>query len=322
MSTIKNSPRATLQQKLRGLGIGGIITSSTFLFGPPVLATGLLKVFIPTKKLDEVAIKLTNQWLSINNWLIDHALPEIEWQITLPHDLSLKGRYLLLCNHQSWVDTTVMQYIGLTRMPLARFFTKWELIFIPFLGLAFKILGFPMMKRHSPDAIAKNPALKKQDLDEAKRACNQLRSQPYTLLNYLEGTRFSPIKHAKQQSPFKYLLKPKSGGIALALNILGHEIDSLIDMTIVYPDGIPSYSDFWTGRVKRIGVDLREVKIPDWVLAGNYEDDNAFKEQFQNWIGQLWKDKDQQIDNMLKNFSGTNTSLSPSMPSLTNNNTA
>lgn len=322
MSTIKNSARSTLQQKLRGLGIGSIITSSTFLFGPPVLATGLLKVFIPTKKLDEAAIKLTNEWLAVNNWLIDHALPEIEWQVTLPPDLSLNGRYLLLCNHQSWVDTTVMQYIGLTRMPLARFFTKWELIFIPFLGLAFKILGFPMMKRHSAEAIAKNPELKKQDLEEAKRACSQLQSQPYTLLNYIEGTRFTPFKQAQQGSPYQHLLKPKSGGIALALNILGNEIDKLIDMTIVYPDGIPTYQDFWTGRVKRIGVDLREIDIPDWVLQGNYEEDAAFKEKFQVWIGELWQQKDQLIGHMLKNFSGKNEPLSPSIPSLADKNTA
>jgi 1-acyl-sn-glycerol-3-phosphate acyltransferase len=322
MSNSKSRPPATWQQKLKGLGIGGLITSSTFLFGPPVLATGLLKVVIPSRKLDSVAIGLTNQWLAFNNWLIDHALPEIEWQVTLPPNLSLEGRYLLLCNHQSWVDTTVMQYIGLTRMPLARFFTKWELIFIPFLGLAFKILGFPMMKRHSAAAIAKNPALKKQDLEEAKRACSQLQSQPYTLLNYLEGTRFTPTKHANQKSPFKHLLKPKSGGVALALNILGGEIDRLIDMTIVYPDGIPSYPDFWTGQVKRIGVDLREISIPDWVLNGNYEEDAEFKEQFQIWIGQIWQDKDALIEQMLKNFAGKNSPLAPSIPSLTHKDNA
>ena len=36
-------------------------------------------------------------------------------------DLSMQGRYLMTCNHQSWVDTTVNQYFGLTRMPLTRF---------------------------------------------------------------------------------------------------------------------------------------------------------------------------------------------------------
>jgi 1-acyl-sn-glycerol-3-phosphate acyltransferase len=55
-------------------------------------------------------------------------------------------------------------------------------------GQAFKILGFPMMKRHSKSEIAKNPALKHRDILEARKSCEQLLSQPFTLLNYVEGT--------------------------------------------------------------------------------------------------------------------------------------
>lgn len=303
-------------EKLRGLTMAGAITSNTFLHGPPVLMLGLLKTIVPSRKIDEMAIGLTNSWLAVNNWLIDHALPPIEWQITLPTELSLNGRYLLMCNHQSWVDTTVMQYVGLTRMPLTRFFTKWELIFIPFLGLAFKILGFPMMKRHSKQAIAKDPALKQQDLAEAKRACANLQSLPYTLLNYLEGTRFTASKRQQQQSPYQYLLKPKTGGIALALQILGKEIDALMDMTIVYPDGIPTYGDFWMGRVRRIAVDIRKIELPDWVLAGDYEEDLAYRARFQEWVGQLWQDKDQRIAQMLQRFAGKPQSLNPDLAGL------
>ena len=305
-----------IAEKVRGLTIAAAITSSTFVHGPPVLALGLLKTVIPSKKIDEMAIRLTNNWLGINSWLIDNVLPEIDWQITLPTDLSLQGKYLLMCNHQSWVDTTVMQYVGLPRMPLTRFFTKWELIFIPFLGLAFKILGFPMMKRHSKEAIAKNPALKQQDLDEARRSCANLQSQPYTLLNYLEGTRFTPEKHAAQKSSYTHLLMPKTGGLALALQILGKEIDSLMDMTIVYPDGAPSYTDFWTGRVRRIGVDIRQIELPDWILAGNYEEDAEFRTHFQAWVTELWQAKDQRIEQMLQGFNNAKRSLNPDMVSL------
>ncbi len=314
-------PNKKIAEKVRGLTVAAAITSSTFLHGPPVLTLGLLKTIIPSRKIDEMAIGLTNSWLGVNSWLIDHVLPEIDWQITLPTNLSLQGRYLLMCNHQSWVDTTVMQYVGLPRMPLTRFFTKWELIFIPFLGLAFKILGFPMMKRHSKEAIAKNPALKQQDLIEAKRSCANLQSQPYTLLNYLEGTRFTPKKHAEQKSTYQHLLMPKTGGLALALQILGKEIDSLMDMTIVYPDGIPTYGDFWTGRVRRIGVDIREVNLPDWVLGGDYEEDLEYRARFQAWVTQLWQDKDQRIEHMLQGFKDRKESLNPDMATLTHQST-
>ncbi len=289
-----------LKKITKGLTVGTVITGSTFFHGPPVLALGLTKLFKQSSKVDEANIQITNSWLSVNNWLIDHVLPNTQWDISIDENLqlSMQGRYLMTCNHQSWVDTTVNQYFGLTRMPLTRFFTKWELIFIPFVGQAFKILGFPMMKRHSKAQIEKKPALKDRDMQEARKACQQLLSQPFTLLNYLEGTRFTKEKHDQQQSPYQHLLKPKAGGLALALNILGDQIDALVDMTIVYPDGVPGYSEFWLGEVPRIAVNLRKIHIPDWVLGGNYEDDAKYRERFQQWVHELWLEKDQLIESI------------------------
>lgn len=299
MSTAPNKQSA-LKKITRGLTVGTVITGSTFFHGPPVLALGLTKLFKKSSKVDETNIQITNSWLSVNNWLIDHVLPNLKWDITIDEglDLSMQGRYLMTCNHQSWVDTTVNQYFGLTCMPLTRFFTKWELIFIPFVGQAFKILGFPMMKRHTKEQIAKNPELKDRDMMEARKACEQLLSQPFTLLNYLEGTRFTQEKHDQQNSPYKHLLKPKAGGLALALNILGDKIDALVDMTIVYPDGVPGYGDFWLGDVSQIAVNLRKIEIPAWVLGGNYEDDPVYRERFQQWVHELWTEKDQLIEQM------------------------
>ncbi|TNL53669.1 acyltransferase [Acinetobacter bereziniae] len=293
-----------LKKITKGLTVGTVITGSTFFHGPPVLALGLTKLFKKSKKVDETNINITNSWLAINNWLIDHVLPETQWDISVDDnlDLNMQGRYLMTCNHQSWVDTTVNQYFGLTRMPLTRFFTKWELIFIPFVGQAFKILGFPMMKRHSKAQIAKNPELKYRDLEEARKACEQLLSQPFTLLNYLEGTRFTQQKHDQQHSPFTHLLKPKAGGLALALSILGDQIDALVDMTIVYPDGAPGYGEFWLGEVPRIAVNMRKIEIPDWVPGGNYEDDAEYRQRFQNWVDQLWAEKDQLISIMKEKY--------------------
>lgn len=289
-----------LKKITKGLTVGTVITGSTFFHGPPVLALGLTKLFKQSSKVDEANIQITNSWLSVNNWLIDHVLPNTRWDISIDENLqlSMQGRYLMTCNHQSWVDTTVNQYFGLTRMPLTRFFTKWELIFIPFVGQAFKILGFPMMKRHSKAQIAKKPELKDRDMEEARKACQQLLSQPFTLLNYLEGTRFTQEKHDQQQSPYQHLLKPKAGGLALALNILCDQIDALVDMTIVYPDGVPGYSEFWLGEVPRIAVNLRKINIPAWVLGGNYEDDTEYRERFQQWVHELWLEKDQLIESM------------------------
>ncbi len=288
----------------KAMTVGSVMTGNTLLHGGPILALGLTKLVKKSPKIDSTNVDIANRWIGVNNWLIENVLPNTDWQISIDPELelSLDGRYLMICNHQSWVDTTVNQYFGLQRMPLTRFFTKWELIFIPFVGQAFKILGFPMMKRHTKAQIAKNPELKNRDMEEARKSCEQLLSQPFTLLNYVEGTRLTPEKHKAQKSPYAHLLKPKAGGLALALNILGDQVDALVDMTIVYPDGVPGYGEFWLGDVPRIAVNLRKIEIPDWILQGNYEEDREYRIRFHKWLQQIWLEKDQLITQMKQNI--------------------
>jgi 1-acyl-sn-glycerol-3-phosphate acyltransferase len=163
-----------------------------------------------------------------------------------------------------------------------------------------------MMRRHSKKAVSKNPALEGKDIKEAKRACALLKNKPFTLLNYLEGTRFTPTKRDEQHSPYTHLLKPRAGGLALAINALGADMDGILDMTIVYPDGVPTYGDLWKGNIKRLGVDVRYIEIPDALFTsiqnGGYENDEATKAKMFDWVAKIWHQKDQHIANMLAGF--------------------
>lgn len=284
----------------------GVIAANSFGGSIPLWLMGVGKIITGAPIADKTVIKIANHWISSNNALIDNMLPRKDWRISLPDDVNTEGKYLLISNHQSWVDTSIVQYISEKRLPLTRFFTKFELIYIPIVGQAFYFLDFPMMRRHSKEAVAKNPALKGQDIEEAKRACALLKDKPFTLLNYLEGTRFTQAKHEQQKSPYTHLLKPRAGGLSLAINALGSEMDGLLDMTIVYPDGVPTYSDLWKGNIKRLGVDVRYLDIPAELFAGikrgGYENDEQVKAQMFAWIEQVWRDKDQRINDMLADF--------------------
>lgn len=284
----------------------GVIAANSFVGSIPLWLMGVGKIITGAPIADKTVIKITNHWISSNNALIDNMLPRKDWRISLPDDVNTEGKYLLISNHQSWVDTSIVQYISEKRLPLTRFFTKFELIYIPIVGQAFYFLDFPMMRRHSKEAVAKNPTLKGQDIEEAKRACALLKDKPFTLLNYLEGTRFTQAKHEQQKSPYTHLLKPRAGGLSLAINALGSEMDGLLDMTIVYPDGVPTYSDLWKGNIKRLGVDVRYLDIPAELFAGikrgGYENDEQVKAQMFAWIEQVWRDKDQRISAMLADF--------------------
>ena len=275
----------------------------------PLWLMGATKIITGSQIADKTVISITNHWISSNNAVIDNILPKKDWRISLPDDVNTQGKYLLVSNHQSWVDTSIVQYISEKRLPLTRFFTKFELIYIPVVGQAFYFLDFPMMRRHSKEAIVKNPALQGKDIEEAKRACTLLKNKPFTLLNYLEGTRFTVMKRDKQHSPYKNLLKPRAGGLSLAINALGDDMDGILDMTIVYPDGVPTYGDLWKGNIKRLGVDVRHIKMPDALFTtiqnGGYENDETVKAQMFDWVEDIWQQKDQRITDMLAEFTET-----------------
>lgn len=284
----------------------GVIGLNSLAIGTPLFLAGAFKIFGKSKYADKAILKIANHWIQTNNTMIDTVLPQKDWRIHIDDNLKPDGKYLLVCNHQSWVDTSIIQYISAGRLPLTRFFTKHELLYIPIVGQAFYLLDFPMMKRHSKEAIAKNPALAGQDLNEARRACELLQDKSFVLLNYLEGTRFTPKKHKNQNSPYRHLLKPKAGGFALALHMLGDKIDGILDMTIVYPDGMPQYRDLWQGKISKLAVDIRPAHMDDALFnalkQGKYSDDEHTKHQLYTWLDTLWQAKDARIDSLLSDF--------------------
>lgn len=298
--------KPALAKKLSLIGGTGSIVANSCMLAAPLYGAGLLKIFGKSKVADQSIINMANYWIHSNNFMIDKILPQKDWHITLPSNLKKDGKYLLICNHQSWVDTSVIQYISEGRLPITRFFAKHELLYIPIVGQTFYFLDFPMMKRHSKSAISKNPTLATRDLEEARRACNLLSDKPFVLLNYLEGTRFTKQKHTAQQSPYKHLLKPKAGGLALAIASLGDKIDGILDMTIVYPNGIPTYAELWEGKIDKLAVDIRPLDInPELFHAlqqGKYDSDEVIKHEFYQFLDKTWQQKDKLIDELYAKF--------------------
>ena len=117
-------------------------------------------------------------------------------------------------------------------------------------------------------------------------------------MNFVEGTRFTPAKHAKQGSPFANLLLPRAGGVAFVLETMGAMLQSIIDVTIVYPNGQPTLIDLLANRVSEIRVHIRHLPIPKEFISGDYENDAEFRERFQAWMSGLWMEKDALIKRM------------------------
>jgi 1-acyl-sn-glycerol-3-phosphate acyltransferase len=155
------------------------------------------------------------------------------------------------------------------------------------------------MRRHGKEALRKNPDARRQDEEATRRACAKFALVPTSVMNFPEGTRFSEAKRKGQSSPYAHLLKPKAGALALTLNAMGAQFNAMIDATIVYPDGIPTFWDFLCGRVPRVVVRVRQLPIPADFPTSNYAADSAFRRRFHDWLGQVWQEKDRQIAEVL-----------------------
>jgi len=272
---------------------------NTLFWCVPIFAFGVIKL-IPIKPLQTLfgalAKGCASNWVACNS-LIQNLFTPYKIELTGLDNLKRKDWYLVIANHQSWVDILVLQRVLHNRIPFLNFFLKKELLYVPFLGIAWWALDFPFMTRSSKSQLKKNPKLKGKDIETTRKACEKFKTMPVSIVNFVEGTRFTPEKHTRQKSPFKNLLKPKAGGIAFVMQAMGEQINQIVNVTIHYPDGIPTFMDFASGKVKRVQVHV-ETQAVDDKLIGDYSSDNQFRVQFQAELNTLWQQKDAQLEKL------------------------
>ncbi|NML46228.1 acyltransferase [Ramlibacter sp. G-1-2-2] len=287
---------------LRGALSALLLALNTLFWSSLVFAGALVKLLLPfhaaRRRIDPLLDAFARGWVACNSAWMRWLLPT-QWDAEGADGLERAGWYLVNCNHQSWVDIFALQHVLHGRIPLLKFFLKQQLIYVPVIGLAWWALDFPFMRRHGKSELRRRPELRAQDQEATLRACRKFSRAPTSVMNFVEGTRFTPGKHGAQASPYKHLLKPKAGAFALTLNAMGERFNSLLDATIVYPQGVPSFWDFLCGRAPRIVVRLRQLPIPEGFAASDYASDPAFRRRFQRWLAALWEEKDRQVDELL-----------------------
>ncbi|KFN42837.1 acyltransferase [Arenimonas oryziterrae] len=279
-----------------------LIALNTVLHTTPLFVVALLKWLLPIpafrRGCNHVLVGLAESWIAVNSGLFA-VFTRTTFHVEGLEGLQKDGHYLVLSNHQSWVDIPVLQKVFNRRIPFLRFFLKSQLIWVPLLGLAWWALDFPFMKRYTKSQLAKNPQLAGQDIAATRRACEKFRDMPVSVMNFVEGTRFTVDKHARQSSPYTHLLKPKAGGVAFVLDAMGQALHSVVDVTLVYPGGKPTLLDLMANRVPAVRVHVRQRAIPAEFLTGDYENDRAFRARFQQWMNAVWTDKDAELARQL-----------------------
>jgi 1-acyl-sn-glycerol-3-phosphate acyltransferase len=267
-----------------------VLLCSTVLHISVLLPLALVKLVLPfrlvRRVIDAALNAIAESWIGVNKFWMG-AVGRTAWRVEGLQGLQRKGWYLVSCNHQSWVDILVLQWVFNRKIPLLKFFIKHELIYVPLMGLAWWALDFPFMKRRGGASAQK-------DLEAARKACEKFKVIPTSVISFLEGTRFTPAKHDQQQSPFQHLLKPKTGGVGMALETMGELFDGLVDVTIVYPGRVPTFLDVMKGQVPEVTVKVRQRPIPRELLLDD-QGKPADRAVLQAWINGLWTEKDAEI---------------------------
>ncbi|MFS0825571.1 acyltransferase [Pseudomonas phoenicis] len=284
-----------MRRLLTGTCVALLLLLNTLVLIVPLLICALTKLVLKGRYRDYASagvMWVAETWAEIDKRIFAACVPT-QWDIRGAENLRRDTSYLTISNHQSWVDIPALMEALNRRTPFFKFFLKKELIWVPLLGLAWWGLDYPFMKRYSKAFLAKHPELKGKDLEITKAACELYKRQPVNVVNYLEGTRFTAAKHAQQGSPYRYLLKPKAGGVAFVLAAMGAQLDALLDVTIVYQSNrAPGFWDLLSGSISRVIVDIQVRPLEPTLWAGDYEGDPAFRQHVQEWVNQLWQEKD------------------------------
>jgi 1-acyl-sn-glycerol-3-phosphate acyltransferase len=243
---------------------------------------------------DQTLNALASAWVAVNNAWIAAVHPAARWDVQGVEGLHARGWYLVSSNHQSWVDILVLQRIFHGHIPFLKFFLKQQLIWVPVIGLAWWALDFPFMKR------GRGHGARSSDLQTTREACEKFKRIPTSVINFVEGTRFTAAKHAQQASPYRHLLRPKIGGLGIALATMGEQFEALLDVTIVYPQGTPRFWDLLCGRIDAVIVRVQQRDIPPQVLGSDPIGDKPYRQRISAWVEQQWAEKDRLIDELLR----------------------
>jgi len=288
---------------LRGMLTLGIYVGFTVVLCLFFFLVAAVKLLVPVKTvrkratgiLDRIASRM---WVACSVWT-HRFFGRVVYDMRGETQLHMDRWCLIVSNHQSWVDILVLIRVLAGRVPPYKFFVKKELLWLPLMGQCFLGLDFPVMKRYPRHVVEKYPHLKGQDLETTRKSCEKFRHTPVAVMNFVEGTRFTREKQKKQGSPYRHLLRPRAGGVAMILYAMGDQLRDLVDITIAYPDGVPGLWDFFCGRTRRVRVDVRLRAIDEGLKDGRYFEDQQGRDRFYQWLDQLWAQKDQTLDQLL-----------------------
>jgi 1-acyl-sn-glycerol-3-phosphate acyltransferase len=228
-----------------------------------------------------------NRWCarSIWGWWVLMAERQNRIQVRITGDeIPRRENALLLPNHQSMADVMLLMCFAwrCKRLGDMKFFVKDVVKWFPGFGWGMKFLDCVFVKRD----WAKDKGGIERLFEKYKRE-----DIPIFLVSFLEGTRRTDEKHARAKQfaterglycPEHTLIPRTKGFVATMIGLRDH-LDAVYDLTIGYPDGVPSLVNCFEARVKRVEVHVRRHAVAD------IPTDEA---ELERWVYERFREKD------------------------------
>ena len=122
--------------------------------------------------------------------------------------------------------------------------------------------------------------------------------RPYT--SALHHLQFATDGQAAKVKPLGQLRKDfEAPNAKFVLATLGEQIDAVLDVTLVYPgQQVPGFWALLSGQVPKVIIDIQTLELDPALYQGDYENDAEFRQYLQEWVSQLWRDKDARIERL------------------------
>lgn len=171
---------------------------------------------------------------------------------------------ILIVNHQQMVDIPCIALLamGTQRLGDLKWFAKDPIKYVPGLGWGMLFLDNIFLKRRWTE-----------DKASIEHTFGRLRKHglPFWLVSFSEGTRFTRRKVEDARSfaaerglpPPAHVLLPRTRGFQAMIVALRDRLDAVYDLTIAYPDGLPTFWQFVCGMGQEASIHFRRYPMAE-----------------------------------------------------------
>ncbi len=273
---------------IKGVFCFSYIVANLLFWLVPLIFLTLLKLLVSSEKFQGFLVTPMALIYRLAVWCDDlllFHLMGIEMEVEgAPRNYPEKF-YLIVANHQSWSDIFILQHLLGWRAPIPKFLVKKELMYLPVVNIVCLAYDYPLLHRGSMKGGVRSKGHLERDTRSLEKAFSRFIRYPASVINLVEGTRFTKQKASVQNSPYQHLLKPRAGGLAIIFSIPGVDVHTVLDVTIVYDCEGPTFWKFLCGKCRRVVVKVKEYGFE---ALPERRDFNSIA----TWINDVWEKKD------------------------------